>query len=696
MIPSENLTKEIDSFFSKIDDFLRTGDEKYLDDLTKLLQEHPDFINYQKNSNTPIFHILFSDANKVNKQRLFQFFYDHDPTIFDRQKKYGETLIFRAIIHNRIDDLELILKINSEFLDQTSKDFSEPIFCAITTNNINAVKLILEKDEKCFDRKKDDESPLDEAIRNYILDESSQNATKARSVLNAIYKKQFGAEQDISDEELKKMKDYHLNYCNLKLSYGAGGLRTNLDKIIKIHQLTLEQVSEPRFDILTALDNVDSKYLLTTSCDSVLGAINNYSNPVINLQERLYIAHAKLKDHATYFIFHVRDDKLTHISYCDGNDMGTKVQFHYPSYIQGARKFQLSSPIDFSKNFIDNFLEQNTKDKEALDFYEQYGRDGLRVTDPATNKTQYLQTPICCSINTRLQARGNCGYKSLKILWQYVAELSHPHLKFSRSEVADSLDKFDDGAKPIEVEDTKKKTSDQYAVFKDFKGKLSISSIKFFLQLRQSLQEESTNSKFRDFLTPKIDKILQETYKNSLSKIQKNANNPQELEIHEQIKLLTAPPLLQSSKIIDLPSDFISEPSETQESPVVESGSKQPEDPRIETLKPAIPVGIAPKTNESPLVGPGSKQPEDPRIETLHPAISVGIALAIGTGSTLAVASACGLAVMSAPVICTALGVGIVTAVVTHQIVNQINNPSSSTDPLQATSLSEPGPRFIK
>lgn len=340
MIPSENLTKEIDSFFSKIDDFLRTGDERYLDDLTKLLQEHPDFINYQINSNTPIFHILFSDANKVNKQTLFQFFYHHDPTIFYKQKKYGETLIFRAIIHNRIDDLELILKINSKFLDQTSKDFSEPIFCAITTNNINAVKLILEKDEKCFDRKKDDESPLDEAIRNYILDESSQNATKARSVLNAIYKKQFGAEQDISDEELQKMKDYHLNYCNLKLSYGAGVLPTNLDKIIKIYQLTLEQASEPRFDILTALDNVDlKKYLLTTSCKCVLGAINNYSNPVINLEERLYIAHAKLKDHATYFIFHVRDDKLTHISYCDGNDMGTKVQFHYPSYIQGARKF---------------------------------------------------------------------------------------------------------------------------------------------------------------------------------------------------------------------------------------------------------------------------------------------------------------------------------------------------------------------
>ena len=74
MIPSKNLTKEIDSFFSKIDDFLRTGDKKYLNDLTKLLQKYPDFINYQKNSNTPIFHILFSDADIVNKKELFQLF----------------------------------------------------------------------------------------------------------------------------------------------------------------------------------------------------------------------------------------------------------------------------------------------------------------------------------------------------------------------------------------------------------------------------------------------------------------------------------------------------------------------------------------------------------------------------------------------------------------------------------------------
>jgi hypothetical protein len=355
--------------------------------------------------------------------------------------------IFDAISQNNLEDLESILSVNEDeierILGRNHFIFGQPIFYAIIMGNLEAIDFIIDKKPSVFQSDFNNLNPFEYAILSYVTNFNSTNPDEAKiakslKILNSIYKKQFKAQHDLSEEQLKFLMDYDIDKPNIKIHFKMGYNKNDEDcPMIKGSNIMLYK------NLLQGIENGQENQdqsqsnPFLSSALKTLDSVNNFDKPIEVGDEKLYIFNAQLIGHCTYFIFHVNDNKLTHISYCDGNRISTENSLSQDSkYLKGGvRKFNIKTPIDFSEECVGNFLKENSTNVEAEVFYNNFRKQGLKIPRSSSAETEFLtknsesaQFLIYSEflIPTKEQTKGNCTFKSLTILWRYLFQIQNP------------------------------------------------------------------------------------------------------------------------------------------------------------------------------------------------------------------------------------------------------------------------------
>ena len=213
----------------------------------------------------------------------------------------------------------------------------------------------------------------------------------------------------------------------------------------------------------------------------------------------MFIFESKLKNHESFFIFHVnkQDNKLTSISYCDGNpiDQGTRIEGSI-THINGVTTFKLKTPIQYSyENFVEDFINKNTKDKSIKDFYDNFIPKKLYF-----NGSQIEFSEITHSIPTRFQTRGNCVYKSSFVLARKISEQQNP----ANMAYCFNLE-------------TKTPYGSGYDEYKKFKNDLTKNAFDFIIKMKENISSQSTS--FKDYLRKEIENVMEMVARNNDKKL---------------------------------------------------------------------------------------------------------------------------------------------------------------------------------
>jgi len=195
------------------------------------------------------------------------------------------------------------------------------------------------------------------------------------------------------------------------------------------------------------------------------------SDQAIELSEgnKIFISESKLKEHASYFIFHVNaQNQLTKISYCDGNKVCDQRYIDRSrTHINSVTNFNLATPIEFSPEFAKNFIQQNSMGKDIKNFYDEMSSAGF--------KFKGLEATSISSISYEMprmkQKRGNCVMKSLNILACAILQLKDSTQEFGWDH------------------ERNKPAGKGYENYKEFKDKLSQLALKDLEEAMPKIQE---------------------------------------------------------------------------------------------------------------------------------------------------------------------------------------------------------------
>jgi hypothetical protein len=91
------------------------------------------------------------------------------------------------------------------------------------------------------------------------------------------------------------------------------------------------------------------------------------------------------------------ENKLTDISYCDGNRISTENSLPQdPQYLKGGvRKFNIETPIDFNQEFVNEFLKENSSDIKIRVFYNKLRDQGLKLPSSSNSELpKFLTAPL--------------------------------------------------------------------------------------------------------------------------------------------------------------------------------------------------------------------------------------------------------------------------------------------------------------
>jgi hypothetical protein len=198
----------------------------------------------------------------------------------------------------------------------------------------------------------------------------------------------------------------------------------------------------------------------------------------------MYIFSSNLKEHVSFFIFHTdANNKLKSISYCDGNYAHIESQkiTNSSTHIRGITTFHLKDAIDYSEEFAKEFIDTNSKSKSMLVLYDKFEKSEISGVKIDFNKTTH-------SIPTKIQKRGNCGFKSTSLLARFILEKK------------DSKMNFDYDKK------TQKPIGAGYDEYKKFKTDLIKKSLDFVSKLKEKISKKS--DLFSKYLKEEIDNIF--------------------------------------------------------------------------------------------------------------------------------------------------------------------------------------------
>lgn len=243
----------------------------------------------------------------------------------------------------------------------------------------------------------------------------------------------------------------------------------------------------------------------------------------------LYIYNSEIKDHSSYFVFHVDEkNKLSAISYCDGNPIFEERKLG-SNYINGVITYEFKILVDFSKEMAKKFVKENFNEKNIDIIYDNFeslnnlfkgiindyitknfsGKDEdillKKLSESDCIKTSY-------SIPIKAQSKQNCTFKSINILARFLLEQQQQETIFDFDYINSQPNGIGHEAyknvKERMVENaTKNLILSAKKLGKDFCEKVKFpENIKFFLE--KSSKKETPATKFSQCSVEKITKFL--------------------------------------------------------------------------------------------------------------------------------------------------------------------------------------------
>jgi len=312
------------------------------------------------------------------------------PTQPDQQEIEDEQIsIFSAIEQNNLEVMSAIIDINPQILKQENESGETPIMFNILMFYKNPV-------EDC------------------------------KNTLKIIFQKQFG--RDLVTEEIDNIIDFVENFNFLKLFYGdlgQGFSRGQLEKILPAFLPKKEDLPDG------LIKNLVEIYEKITQKEIVEIKLREVSEK----NKSLHIYKSGLRGHRAYFIFHVDDDHLTKISYCDGNKVCDDQKIGDTFYINGAIILELKVPLCFKDResmalerdqYFQNFVEKTSHEKDSEVFYKEF----TKILE-AKKIDEIEFSTITYAIPTKEQRRGNCAIKSMRLLTRYILEIIYESKLFT-------------------------------------------------------------------------------------------------------------------------------------------------------------------------------------------------------------------------------------------------------------------------
>ena len=299
----------------------------------------------------------------------------------DQQEKEDEQIsIFSAIEKNNFEVISAIIDINPQILKQENESGETPIM-------FNILMFYKEPSEGC------------------------------KNTLKIIFQKQFG--RDLATEEINNIIDFVENFNFLELFYGDLGQGFSKGQLEKILPAFLPKKEDLPDGLIKNLVEIYEKITQKEVAEIKLqeGSEKNKS---------LHIYKSGLRGHRAYFIFHVDDDHLTKISYCDGNKVCDDQKIGNTFYINGAIILELKEPLSFKREstgldkdqYFQNFVEKTSKEKDSEVFYKEFAKI---LEEQKIDEIEF--STITYSIPTKEQRRGNCAIKSMRLLTRYILEI---------------------------------------------------------------------------------------------------------------------------------------------------------------------------------------------------------------------------------------------------------------------------------
>jgi len=300
----------------------------------------------------------------------------------------------------------------TQYNQHSQEDLLVELYNAILLNQIEKVKAITEKNPLVLNQILPNEMMvITYATQAYLVSSGSQDEKAKRSeILTIILKKQFG--ENITQNDQSDLEELLFNKSLLN------GLHSKLDSLNGFNYLK------------NAFEKINPKNTFDNVYKDLFQRVDKNIPVELADESKMYIFSSNLKEHVSFFIFHTdANNKLESISYCDGNyvDIESQKITNSSTHIKGITTFHLKDTIDYSEYFAKEFIDQNSKGKSMLDLYNKFKKSKISGVAIDFSITTH-------SIPTKIQKRGNCGFKSTSLLARFIIEKKDPRMNFDYDE----------------------------------------------------------------------------------------------------------------------------------------------------------------------------------------------------------------------------------------------------------------------
>ena len=398
-----------------------------LENLEILIEAYPEVLEQKKDGTlTPIFFAI-----QRNNLEALKIMIAINSDILEQIYEYNLTPIFFALKNNKLDAVKTLIEACPEILEQKFEDDLTPIFFAIKYNNPSALKIIIESDPKTLEQIYEGNlTPIFwtiyeaniEAIKTIIetysniLEQEDENknipiikivelydympSKRNQNLLQDIFELQF--KRKLNDDAIENLVNFVRNFQLLKLIYEDSGQVLKENSLKKILGSVIIFDHDEEDNLTTKLISIYQKICQEEIDEIIFFNKNGEKNS-------LHIFNSDMKDHSSYFIFHVNEkNKLTAISYCDGNEVYDERAIESTHYIYGATTYILKAQEDFSRDEKKKYIKKNFQEKDF---------DNLCEKISEINCLERIN-----SIPTKAQIKENCTFKSINILARFLLE----------------------------------------------------------------------------------------------------------------------------------------------------------------------------------------------------------------------------------------------------------------------------------
>lgn len=371
--------------------------EQQIEEFEKIFANEKKIVEFKDFLNS-----LESDEARIELIKTKDIILDDIVCLEDRKKQLFE---FLNSIKSYDKKLDFIREIHDGFRYHMVY-FHYEIFDILQPEDIK--KIIKKKD---LDTKSD--------LFTKLIITSSDTKSDASTLEKISESKQIFFEDDDvkKDENYKILCDAKVNFQILSLLANSNGVGVGLgdEEPLLMHHIKKTKEELPK----NPLPDIYAEMMSKVDSDQAIE---------LSEGQKIFLRRSKLKEHSSYFIFHVNaQNQLTKISYCDGNKVSDQRSIvGSRTHINSITNYELANPIDFSPEFADKFIKENSQKEDILDFYNKISAENF--------KFKGLEETSISSITYEMprekQKRGNCVMKSTNILACAILQLKDPSQEF--------------------------------------------------------------------------------------------------------------------------------------------------------------------------------------------------------------------------------------------------------------------------